>query len=131
MTAPVGYEENGGTTCGSPRTGSAGALGATNAGRAAAAPRALVPIYRFHPRIARRSLYGFKMAVPAPAPKKFLWGARRNERKPAVYGQATPNAPAPNEGRSGTEVLALVGRDGQCQRKPGAMPSPCLRRGSA
>src|SRR5215813_437631 len=69
MTAPAGYEEIGDTTCGSPRKDSAGASGATNAGRAAAAPRALVPSYRFHQRIARRSLYGFKMAFPAPSPK--------------------------------------------------------------
>src|SRR4029450_3465066 len=131
MTAPVGYEENGGTTCGSPRTGSAGALGATNAGRAAAAPRALVPVYRLHPRIARRSLYGFKMAVPAPAPKKFLWGARPEWVGACRLWSGDTQCARPQRGALLNEVLALVGRDGQCQRKPGAMPSPCLRRGSA
>jgi|SRR5262245_22617741 len=98
MTAPVGYEENGGTTCGSPRTGSADASEATNAGRAAAAPRALVPNYRFHQRIARRSLYGFKMAVPAPAPKKFLWGrAGMGEGLPFMV-RRHPMRPPPTRG---------------------------------
>jgi|SRR4029453_9462797 hypothetical protein len=68
-----------------PQTGSAGALGATNAGRAAAAPRALVPSYRFHQRIARRSLYGFKMAVPAAALKNSCRGrAGMGERLPFI-----------------------------------------------
>src|SRR5438874_6317393 len=99
MAPPLGYAENCDTICGSPRTGSAGTSGAMNAGRAAAAWRALVPTYRLHQSIARRSLYGFKMAYPAPAPKIPVGGAPEWERLPLVV-RRQPNAPRPNEGRS-------------------------------
>ena len=74
MTAPVGYGENRCTIYVSPRTRSAGASGAMSAERVAAAPRALAPIYRLPLRIARRSLYGLRVALPAPTRKNLCAG---------------------------------------------------------
>src|SRR3954464_4418354 len=88
-----------GTLCVSPQKGTAGAAGAANAGHAAAARRALAPICRFHQRVALRSLYGLRSALPVPCKTKSFFGeTRRIGCEPAVQWQAPSNAPSPTKG---------------------------------
>src|SRR5215470_7589123 len=76
MAAPPGCAENRGTLYESPQKGTAGAGAAANAGRAAAARRALAPICRFHQRVALRSLHGLRSALPVPARQKNFFARR-------------------------------------------------------
>jgi hypothetical protein len=116
----------------SPRSGSAGASGATNAGRAAAAPRALVPTCQFHQTIARRSLYGFKMAYPAPAPENSCGGAPEWERLPLIV-RATTQCARPQRGAISNGSAGARGGTGQRQpRQAPCRPLPYDReRGGA
>ena len=127
MTAPAGSGENRGTICESPRTGSADAWGAASAGRAAAAPRSLAPIDRFHQRISRRSLHGLRIALPATVRAKNIFcEARRNGREPAVHRHAPPNSPSPTRGDLERECWRLTW-DGPASPRREAVP--CLSDG--
>ncbi len=100
MTAPPGCGENRGTLCVSPQKGTAGAAAAANAGRAAAARRALAPICRFHQRVALRSLHGLRNADPVPAKQKNFLARRAGLAVGLPFiGRRRPTRHPPRRGR--------------------------------
>src|SRR5262245_60480158 len=88
-----------------------------NAGRAAAAPRALVPFDRFHQRIARRSLYGLNMAFPAPVPKNLCAVPAGMVPRLPLIDRRHPVRPPPTRGDHERKCWRSWVRDGQLQRK--------------
>ena len=100
MPVPPGCGENRGTLCVSPQKGTAGAAAAVNAGRAAGARRVLAPICRFHQRVALRSLYGLRSALPVPARQKSFLARRAGLAVGLPFnGRRRPTRHPPRRGR--------------------------------